>query len=248
MTGYQHFAQYYDILTGNISYPRRASYFDSLIRQFGGKKGILLDLGCGTGSLSEEMARLDYDVIGIDNSCEMLNVALDKKYESGLPIQYLQQDMTELDMFGTIDVTLCALDSLNHLQGWDAVKKTFARISLFSEPGGLFIFDVNTPYKHRAVLGNNTFVYDMEEVYCVWQNRYEEKDCRVTIDLDFFECQGDVYRRYEDSFAETAYEAEKLDQALADAGFEILQHYELDTVDLPGEESEKIVFIARKVR
>ena len=109
MSGYGNFAHYYDILTGNISYKDRAAYFDMLIKKHGGKKNLLLDLACGTGSLSEEMCRLGYDVIAVDGSEEMLNEALDKKFDSGLNIQYLCQDMTKLDMFGTIDVTICLM-------------------------------------------------------------------------------------------------------------------------------------------
>ncbi|HOV41769.1 MAG TPA: class I SAM-dependent methyltransferase, partial [Oscillospiraceae bacterium] len=187
MDSYSNFARFYDLLTGNISYKKRAEYFNSIIEKFGGEKGILLDLACGTGSLSEEMARLGYDVVGVDSSPEMLTVALDKKIESGLPIQYLCQDMTELDLFGTVDAAVCALDSINHLPDINSVRKTFEKVSLFSNPGAIFVFDANTPYKHREVLANNVFVYDLDEVFCVWQNSYDEKTCTVEINLDFFE-------------------------------------------------------------
>lgn len=248
MTSYSKFAQFYDTLTQNISYKERAKYFDTIIEKFHGTKGILLDLACGTGSLSEEMALLGYDVIGVDNSDEMLNVALDKKFDSGLPIQYLLQDMTKLDMFGTIDVTICALDALNHLNSLDAVKKAINRVSLFAEPNGLFIFDVNTQYKHKNILFNNTFVYDTEDVYCVWQNSFYEKDCKVLINLDFFEKDGEAYYRSEESFCEIAYSVEQLDEILINSGFDLVAHYDFDTFNTPTETSEKIIFVARKVR
>lgn len=249
MGGYRSFSYFYDLLTGNISYKKRAEYFDMLIKKHGGKKGILLDLACGTGSLSEEMSRLGYDVIGVDGSEDMLNAAIEKKLESGLNIQYLCQDMTRLDMFGTIDVTLCALDSLNHLPNIEALEKTVQRVSLFCEPSGLFLFDVNTPYKHRHVLGNNTFVYDLEEVYCVWQNTFSKKDNRVEMSLDFFERQQDgFYKRYEDSFSEIAFEESVLDDILIKNGFEIAAKYDYDTALPPRQDSEKLVYAARKVR
>lgn len=249
MSGYGNFAHYYDILTGNISYKDRAAYFDMLIKKHGGKKNLLLDLACGTGSLSEEMCRLGYDVIAVDGSEEMLNEALDKKFDSGLNIQYLCQDMTKLDMFGTIDVTICALDSLNHLPDLDAIKQTINRVSLFCEPGGLFIFDVNTPYKHKNVLGNNTFIYDMEDVYCVWQNTYTEEDNRVEMWLDFFEKQENgSYERYDESFSEIAFDDAVIEKIVAGSGMEIVGKYDYDTTEPTKADSEKIVYVAHKIK
>lgn len=248
MSGYRSFSYFYDMLTENISYKQRAEYFDMLIKKHGGKKNLLLDLACGTGSLSEEMSRLGYDVIGVDGSEEMLNSAIEKKLESGLNIQYLCQDMTKLDMFGTIDVTICALDSLNHLPDLAAIEKTVQRVSLFCEPSGLFIFDLNTPYKHKHVLGNNTFIYDMDEVYCVWQNTYSEQDNLVEMSLDFFERQDNgSYKRYEDSFSEIAFDEKVIDDILIRSGFEIAAKYDYDTVLPPKPDSEKLVYAARKV-
>ncbi|MGN1086537.1 MAG: class I SAM-dependent DNA methyltransferase, partial [Porcipelethomonas sp.] len=215
------FAQFYDTLTSNIDYAKRAQYFDSVVRKYGGKQGgILLDLACGTGSLSEQMDALGYDVIAVDNSMEMLGIAMEKKFDSGRNIQYLRQDMRELDMFGTIDVTVCALDSLNHLESFEDVKRVFERVFLFCEPGGLFIFDINTEYKHKMILGDNTFIYDTDEVYCVWQNSCEES-C-VRIELDFFVPENGVYRRYEESFCENAYPLSEVENALKETGFEVL--------------------------
>lgn len=249
MSGYGNFAHYYDILTGNISYKDRAAYFDMLIKKHGGKKDLLLDLACGTGSLSEEMCRLGYDVIAVDGSEEMLNEALDKKFDSGLNIQYLCQDMTKLDMFGTIDVTICALDSLNHLPDLDAIKQTINRVSLFCEPDGLFIFDVNMPYKHKNVLGNNTFIYDMEDVYCVWQNTYTEEDNRVEMWLDFFEKQENgSYERYDESFSEIAFDDAVIEKIVADSGMEIVGKYDYDTTEPIKADSEKIVYVAHKIK
>lgn len=248
MSGYRSFSYFYDTLTGNISYKSRAEYFDMLVKKHNGKKNLLLDLACGTGSLSEEMSRLGYDVIGVDGSEDMLNAAIEKKFESGANIQYLCQDMTKLDMFGTIDVTICALDSLNHLPDLKAVEKTVQRVSLFCEPSGLFIFDVNTPYKHREVLGNNTFIYDMDDVYCVWQNTYFEQDNHVDISLDFFERrEDDSYLRYDESFSEIAFDEKVMDDLLVRCGFEIAAKYDYDTVLPPKENSEKLVYVARKV-
>lgn len=239
------FAQFYDTLTSNIDYAKRAQFFDSLVRKFGGKQGgILLDLACGTGSLSEQMDALGYDVIAVDNSPEMLGIAMEKKFDSGRNIQYLCQDMRELDMFGTIDVTVCALDSLNHLDSFEDVKRVFERVFLFCEPGGLFIFDINTEYKHKMILGEHTFIYDTDDVYCVWQNSCENN--RVKIELDFFVPENGVYRRYEESFCENAYPLSDIEKALLETGFEILMCCDGDSFEPVGETTQRTVFAVRK--
>ena len=242
---YNSFAEYYDLLTSNIDYKEIAEYYDRLNEKFGGKKGILLDLACGTGSLSVLFSEMGYDVIGVDISPEMLSIAVSKEHEG---IEYLCQSMTELDMFGTIDGTVCSLDSINHLSGIDEVKQTFEKVSLFSNKDALFMFDVNTLYKHENVLGDNTFVYDTDEVYCVWQNEYMG-DGRTDIYLDFFaeDKESRMYDRYSDDFSETAYPAELIARLLNEAGFELCACYEYLTENQPNEESEKLTFVARKI-
>lgn len=248
MSGYGKFAWFYDRLTDNVEYDKIAAAVDRYVERFGGRKNILLDIACGTGSLCERFAKMGYDVIGIDSSEQMLNAALDKKYDSGLPIQYLCQDMTKLDMYGTVDVTVCTLDSINHLTDIEAVMKVFERVSLFAYPDGLFIFDVNTVYKHREVLSNNAFVYDLDGLFCVWQNEYNAEDSSVDIYLDFFERNGQGgYNRYQESFAEQAYSRELLRQCLNKAGFEVLGEYDGYTDAPPAEDSERIVYVVRKI-
>ncbi len=248
MSSYHKFAQYYDILTSNIDYQKHADYYDNMISQHMPDKGILLDLACGTGSLSEAMAKRGYDVIGVDLSEEMLSIALNKKFDSGLPIQYLCQDMCKLDMYGTIDVTICALDSLNHLPDINSVKRAIERVSLFSNPNGIFVFDINTLYKHKKILGNNTFIYDTDDVYCVWQNTYNDKDKSVLIELNFFEKDSDTYRRFDESFSEKAYDIEQLIDICENAGLEVLSIYDYLTNNPPREDSEKLTVVTRKVR
>jgi hypothetical protein len=178
----------------------------------------------------------------------MLNEALDKKFESGLDIQYLCQDMRKLDMFGTIDITVCALDSLNHLQCLEDIQKTFERVSLFAEPDGLFIFDMNTVYKHKHILADNVFTYETDNVYCVWENNYLEKNNEVCINLEFFERDGDVYRRYSENFSETAYNIEIIDSLAEKSGFKILAHYDDDSFNPVHEKSQRVVYVLGKVR
>ncbi len=247
MAGYNAFALFYDELTSNIDYKKRAVYFDSLVDKFGGKKGgILLDLCCGTGSLSEEFCRLGYDVIATDASMQMLNIALEKKLDSGLSVQYLCQDMRKLDMFGTVDITVCALDSLNHLPRIEDVAAVFEKVHLFCEPGGLFLFDVNTVFKHKNILADNTFTYDMENVFCVWENTYNADNKRTDIVLNIFARENDVYTRYNESFSEYAYELDAICAMLVKAGFEVCAMYDYDSFDPINEQSEKVVFCCKK--
>ncbi|MBO5163146.1 MAG: methyltransferase domain-containing protein [Ruminococcus sp.] len=247
MSGYSVFARYYDSLTANIDYGKRAEYFHKIIDLFKKTEGnILLDLACGTGSIAEEMAKLGYDVIGVDNSDEMLDIALNKKFESGLNIQYLCQDMRRLDLYGSVDVTVCALDSINHLRTLSDVKKVFGNIALFSEPDALFIFDVNTLYKHRNILANNTFTYETDEVFCVWENTLIPETDEVKMNLEFFELQENgMYSRSSDSFSEMAYSEENIEKLLKECGFEVLGKYGDDTLASPASDSQRIVYAAR---
>ncbi len=248
---YSIFATYYDALTQNVNYHERALYFNSLIEKFGGNtSGVLLDMACGTGSICEEMAKLGYDVIGADISEGMLNVAMDKKFDSGLDIQYVKQDMRQLDMFGTMDVILCVLDSLNHLPTIQDIQQTFNRVSLFTEPDGLFIFDMNTLYKHKEVLANNSYVYETDDVFCAWENYYNASGNRVDITLNFFErCNTDgKYNRYIEEFSEWAYSIDDILNALDSAGLKLIAMYDDDTFNPPSEHSQRVVFVSKKVR
>ena len=248
-TGYSVFARYYDSLTANIDYKKRASYFHDIISRFKTTEGsILLDLACGTGSISEEMAKIGYDVIGVDYSDEMLGIALDKKFDSGLNIQYLCQDMRRLDLYGSMDVTVCALDSINHLNSISDVKKVFKNVALFSEPDGLFIFDINTLYKHRNILANNTFTYETDRVFCVWENTLVPETDEVKMNLEFFELEENgFYSRSSDSFSEKAYSEESIEALLKECGFELLAKFGDDTFSSPACNSQRIVYAARCV-
>ena len=246
MNGYHSLANFYDLLTGDISYSSRADYFERLIKRYAPDAKLLLDLACGTGSLSVELARRGFDVIAVDGSFEMLSELLQKKIETGLDILPLCQDMPQLDLYGTIDATVCALDSLNHLTDEKLVKKTIERVALFTNPGGVFAFDVNSEYKHREVLGSNVFVYDYDEVYCVWQNTYDPETQIVDMDLDIFECRDGVYFRSADHISERAYSDAFLRETLAECGFGEVHCFDEDSFDPPRPDSQRLVYLAVK--
>lgn len=241
------FAEFYDALTLNVSYEERARYITEVLKKLGHETGLTLDLACGTGSLTLELKKLGVDVYGIDGSEDMLAVANEKAFEEGHQILYLCQKMQELDLYGTIDTCVCTLDSLNHITDPDEVLRVLERVNFFMTPGGYILFDVNTPYKHRKILANNTFVYDTDEVFCVWQNTLKEDDV-VDMDLSFFVPEGGLYERFDESFSERAYSHEELLKMLDKAGFELRAVYGDMSFDSPDENEERAVYVAQKVR
>jgi len=245
MASYNAFAPYYDRFQRGIDYAARAAYFDGLIRAFGGGPGLLLDLACGTGSLSLALAKRGYDVIGVDQSPEMLSVAQRKADKSGQRVLFLCQSMERLDLYGTVACCVSALDSLNHLTSEGALARAIGRVSLFLEPGGVFVFDLNTPYKHRALLADRAYVYEDGDAVCVWQN--ETKGSLTRITLDFFERQGGgLYRRSAETFCERAYEEAAVRRICAEQGLAVRAVYAGDTREAPGETTDRWVFAAVK--
>ena len=247
MSDYGVFATYYDRLTQNVNYKGRAEYFRTLLCTYGICEGTLLDLACGTGKILYEMAALGYDTIGVDSSVDMLSLARNRaEYDKYSPL-LLCQEMQELDLHGTVDCALSSLDSINHLLERDHVLKTFERVILFLNPGGVFVFDVNTPYKHEHVLADNSFVYDLDDLFCVWQNTYEAENHEVEMVLDFFtKTQGENYRRQTQVIWERAYELEDLKSMLKSAGFKPMGVFEDMTQEAPSATSQRVVFVAQK--
>ena len=244
---YDDFSVFYDRLTDNVEYEKRADYFCRLLSMCNINGGILLDLGCGTGSMSVQMAKKGFEVIGIDSSIGMLNAASQKMYESGTQMLLLNQNMQEIDLYGTVDCAICVLDGINHLDCADDVKQTFKKVSLFMNQGGAFAFDVNTIYKHKNILADNAFVYDYDDFFCSWQNSYNSDNNSVEITLDFFEEDDGVYYRSGESFCEQAYELCKISEWLSDAGFEVVGVYDDMTTDPVRPDSERAVFLVKKV-
>ena len=242
---YEVFADYYDKLTGNVEYSKRAQYLLGILKKHNHEAGLTLDLACGTGSLTLELKKAGVDIYGIDASADMLSVALQKASDEGEQILYLRQRMQSIDLYGTIDTCFCTLDSINHLTDKKDVQKTFERVSLFMNPQGLFVFDVNTVYKHREVLKDNVFVFDTDEVYCVWQNTPLQGDV-TDISLDFFIPEENNYYRVTENFRERAYTVEELTEMLGEAGFEVEAVYGDMTEMPPAETEQRLTFVARK--
>ena len=246
MSGYHIFSQFYDNLTFNVDYEKRADYIQSVLSLWEHEPGLALDLACGTGSMTIALKERGWDIFGIDGSQDMLSIAMEKAYDKELSILFLCQQMERLDLYGTIDTCICTLDSLNHITEKNTLQAAFDKVALFMNPDGMLVFDVNTVYKHQRILGSNTFVYDTDEVYCVWQNSLKENNI-VNIELDLFEKEGGVYTRHTERFSERAYDIEELKEMLKKAGFETLAVYRDLTTEPLFDDSDRAVFVARMV-
>lgn len=243
---YSSFASVYDSLTVNVDYKKRADYICDILKDNNITEGLLLDLACGTGSLSVELAKRGFEVIGTDASAEMLMEAQNKAFSEEQNIMFLCQKMQQTDLYGTVRAIVCALDSINHLQSYEELEETFKVLKNFIDDGGIMVFDVNTVFKHQNVLANNTFVYDEKNVYCVWQNRLLPDNITVNHNLDFFVKEGNAYTRFTENFSERAFTHEEILTATEKSGFRLVAQYKDLTRALPDEETERIYYVIRR--
>ena len=180
---YNEFAYFYDEFSGEADYDALYSQIHAKLEAHGIHDGIVADLGCGTGELTLMLTQAGYDMIGIDQSEEMLCVVRDKAEQLGLSgrLLLLRQDLLKLDLYGTIRAAVSTLDTFNHIPDLDTA---IADAGFFMEKGGVFLFDMNTPYKHQKVLGDNEFTFEEEDAACVWRNHYNAADRKVEITVD----------------------------------------------------------------
>lgn len=242
------FASVYDVFTDGVDYSARAEYLYNILKNNGIVSGIILDAACGTGSISCELLEKGYDVVANDISVAMLNVAREKLSPYNDRAVLLCQDMCELDLFGTVNAAVCCLDSMNHLLETEDIADAVKSIGTFIEPGGIFIFDMNTIYKHRNVLSDRTFIYEDEnDTFLAWQNSECDVDDVVEMYIDIFSKNDDgTYNRQTDFIVERAYSIDTISELLFENGFELLNIYG-DMKTLPPEDNEeRIYFVAKK--
>ena len=240
MEAYTGFAEVYDVFQDNVPYEEWCSYVTGLLKEYQVMDGLVLDLGCGTGSLTGLMARSGYDMIGIDNSGEMLQIAMNKRNASGLDILYLLQDMRGFELYGTVKAVISICDSMNYMMEYEELVEVFRLVNNYLDPKGVFIFDLNTEYKYRELLADNTFAEDREESSFIWNNFYDEEDKVNEYDLTLFVKEGELYRKFEETHYQRAYGLDQIQQAIRDGGMEFVAAYDACTRNPVQQDSERI--------
>ncbi len=244
---YDGFAHLYDRLMRDVPYGEWADYYFEIFRRFGCNTKLGLDLGCGTGNMTVELASRGCSMIGADISVDMLNAAKNKAEKSGMDILYLNQDMTEFELYGTVDFIVSSLDCVNYITDKNSLKKVFRLVNNYLDPGGLFVFDINTEYKLKNVLGSNTFVCDGEDIFYSWQNFYDKKRRLCDFYLTFFEKNADgSYSRFDEVHTERAYSADEITVMLAQSGLKPVGVFHELTFQKPRKNSERLFFAARE--
>ncbi len=247
MDAYSSFASVYDQFMDNVPYEEWAEYLTGLLKEYQVNDGLVLDLGCGTGSLTEILAKKGYDMIGIDNSEDMLQMAMEKRADSGLDILYLLQDMREFELYGTVAAVVSICDSMNYLTDYEDLVETMRLVNNYLDPKGVFIFDMNTVHKYRDLIGDRTIAEARDECSFIWDNDYDPETKINEYDLTLFiQEEEDLYRRFEETHYQKAYELEEVKQAIQEAGMEFVAVYDAFTHKEPDENSERVYFVARE--
>lgn len=245
MDAYTSFASVYDLFMDNVPYEEWCAFLCKILAQHGITDGPVLDLGCGTGKMTRLMSEQGYDMTGIDNAAEMLQIAAMEPGE--VPILYLLQDMQDLELDGCVRAVCSVCDCVNYVLDEEELQQAFSRVHEYLEEDGVFIFDVNTSYKYTKLLAENTFAESRDEGSFIWDNYYDEEERINEYDLTLFIPEGDeLYRRYTETHYQRNYETETLLKLLKNAGFTDICVYD-DYTDAPlCETSERAVFVAKK--
>lgn len=243
MNSYADFAKVYDFLMhGDINYERIADYIENIFTEYGVNPDLVCDLACGTGNVTIPLARRGYDMTAIDISEDMLNIAREKS--EGLDILYLNQNMTSLDLYGTMGAFVCMIDGINYVLSPKALLNMFTKMkTCFMDNDALFIFDISTRHKLKHTIGSNTFVYPGRNVFYTWQNRYIDKKNISDMFLTFFVRCGKKYKRFEERHLQHAYSVPELKLLLKKAGFTRIDTYSPFTFDKPKSGDDRIVFV-----
>lgn len=261
MAAYENFAYVYDELMDDTPYEEWCSTVVEFIEQYGvskpernagglleSERNLVLDLGCGTGTLTELLYQKGYDCIGVDNSEAMLDIAVKKKEKSGSEILYLMQDMRELDLYSTVGTVVSVCDSLNYILEEEELSAVFSLVRNYLYPGGIFIFDFNTDYKYREVIGDATIAENRENCSFIWENFYDPEGQINEYDITVFarEKDGeDLFRKFTETHLQRGYTVEQMQRLIKQAGMELVEVLDADTKQAVKAESERVYMVAR---
>lgn len=252
MEAYTGFAEVYDTFMDNVPYEDWSQYLIQLLMEYGVEKGLVADLGCGTGKITELLAKKGYDMIGIDNAEDMLAIAREKlmEYDEEDPrksILYLLQDMREMELYGTVNAVVSICDSMNYITEDEDLLQVFRLVNNYLEKDGLFIFDLNTEYKYAHVLGERNICENREDASFIWENYYYPEEQINEYDLTIYvKEKGDRFIRMEETHYQRAYSLARVKELLGEAGMEFVAAYDAFTKEAPKADSERIYIIAKE--
>lgn len=228
----------------NVPYEEWAQFILNLLQDRKITEGLVLELGCGTGKLMTLLGKAGFDMIGVDNSVEMLQIAREKTSQDFL---YLLQDMREFELYGTVKAVISVCDSVNYITKKEELRKVFQLVNNYLDPEGLFIFDFNTEYKYRELIGETVIAEDREDVSFIWFNEYDEESHLNDIDLKVFvQEEGDIYRKFQEEHIQRGYTLDEIKQLLEESGLIFLEAYEEYTTQAPQMDSGRIVVVAQE--
>ena len=245
MNAYHNLAASYDRLTNDVDYSAIVAFYDAILEKEGIKPRTAIDLACGTGSVALLLAEKYQQVLGVDMSEEMLTVAQQRAVEAGGYPMFICQKLQDLRLPKAVDLAVCALDGLDYILDPKDCENAICRVYKALNPGGIFIFDVNTPEKLRAMDGQ-VFLDEDEDVYCVWRGEFDEQTNICSYGMDLFQRHGDVWRRSFEEHQEYAYTVEQLTEFLRSAGFTHIRVYADGKLESPAAGEQRIYFSARK--
>lgn len=260
MEAYQDFAYVYDEFMDETPYEDWCERTDALIRKYGvskpqrnaedvldSEKNLVVDLGCGTGTLTELLYQKGYDMIGVDNSESMLGIAMEKRTVSGSEILYLLQDMRELELYSTVGTVISVCDSVNYILEEEELLQVFSLVNNYLYPDGIFIFDFNTEYKYREIIGDATIAENREECSFIWENFYDEESCINQYDVTVFVQEEEaLFRRFSETHYQKGYTVEQVVTLLEQVGMSIVELRDADTEGEVTPESERVLVVARE--
>lgn len=247
MAAYESFAEVYDLFMDNVPYDAWKDNLLGILARYKITEGLVAELGCGTGKMTRRLAESGYDMIGIDNSYEMLGIAMEHPAEG---ILYLCQDMRAFELYGTVAAVVSVCDSMNYIVEYADLVEVIRLVNNYLDPGGIFVFDLNTPYKYRSQLADNTFTENREQGSFIWENTFDETTGINEYDLTLYiqdEEDPDYFMRFEEVHYQRAYEIETIKKALREGGMDLLEILDADTMTTVLEETERIYVIAREV-